>query len=160
MPTRKKALKNTSEEYARILDIVQRYAIQNTGVAFSVKKHGSSNTDVCTQSTFKTIDCIRAIFGSSLAKELLPYNHQDATWEFKATGLISNANFNAKKLSLLLFINNRSVECSPLKRAIETVYATYLPKGSHPFIYLSLDIKSQNVDVNVHPTKKEVYMGD
>jgi DNA mismatch repair protein MLH1 len=45
-----------------------------------------------------------------------------------------------------------------LKKMIENVYITLLPKGSHPFIYLSLEINPQNVDVNVHPTKREVSL--
>jgi DNA mismatch repair protein MLH1 len=51
---------------------------------------------------------------------------------------------------------DRAVECSSLKRNLEAVYNAYLPKQTHPFMYLSLMIKSQNVDVNVHPTKSEV----
>ena len=37
------------------------------------------------------------------------------------------------------------------------VYASYLPKGSYPFAYMSLKIAPQNLDVNVHPTKHEVF---
>lgn len=43
-----------------------------------------------------------------------------------------------------------------LKLALEQVYSIYLPKGSHPFIYINLLLESSNVDVNVHPTKHEV----
>lgn len=46
---------------------------------------------------------------------------------------------------------------SALRKAIELVYSSYLPKGSHPFLYMSLEISPQNVDVNVHPTKHEVH---
>lgn len=56
----------------------------------------------------------------------------------------------------MLFINHRSVESSAIKKAIEQTYAQFLPKGGHPFIYLSLEIDPQRVDVNVHPTKREV----
>ncbi|KAG7246128.1 hypothetical protein CRUP_014527, partial [Coryphaenoides rupestris] len=38
-----------------------------------------------------------------------------------------------------------------------TVYAAYLPKNTHPFLYLSLEIAPHNIDVNVHPTKHEVH---
>lgn len=48
------------------------------------------------------------------------------------------------------------VECSALKRAIEIVYAATLPKASKPFIYMSIILPPEHVDVNVHPTKKEV----
>ena len=57
---------------------------------------------------------------------------------------------------LLLFINHRSVESSTLKKAVEQTYATFLPKGGHPFAYINLEIDPQRVDVNVHPTKREV----
>uniref|UniRef100_A0A8C0E4Y2 MutL homolog 1 n=1 Tax=Balaenoptera musculus TaxID=9771 RepID=A0A8C0E4Y2_BALMU len=72
-------------------------------------------------------------------------------------GYISNANYSVKKCIFLLFINHRLVESASLRKAIETVYAAYLPKNTHPFLYLSLEISPQNVDVNVHPTKHEVH---
>ncbi|XP_030350066.1 DNA mismatch repair protein Mlh1 isoform X8 [Strigops habroptila] len=59
--------------------------------------------------------------------------------------------------SLGMLLADRLVESAALRKAIETVYAAYLPKGTHPFLYLSLEIVPQNVDVNVHPTKHEVH---
>lgn len=49
------------------------------------------------------------------------------------------------------------MESPAIKKAVEEVYANYLPKNSHPFLYLSLQMAPQNVDVNVHPTKKIVH---
>ncbi len=72
-------------------------------------------------------------------------------------GWISGANWSSKRTTLLCFINNRLVDCPLLKRSIEALYATLLPKGGHPWIYLSITINPANVDVNVHPTKKEVH---
>ena len=51
---------------------------------------------------------------------------------------------------------DRSVEATSLKRALEQVYTTFLPKGGHPFIYMSVLIEPHRVDVNIHPTKREV----
>eukprot|EP00959_Pyramimonas_sp_CCMP1952_P266327 5568135-Pyramimonas_sp.AAC.1 len=48
------------------------------------------------------------------------------------------------------------VECPPLKHACERVYARLLPKADKPFLFMSLNLPPAHVDVNVHPTKKEV----
>src|SRR5699024_14951 len=61
-----------------------------------------------------------------------------------------------KKTAILLFINHRAVESTSVKRAIEQTYSAFLPKGGHPFVYIDLEIEPHRVDVNVHPTKREV----
>ena len=156
MASRRKAFRSPSEEYAKILEIVGRYAIHCSGVAFSCKKHGESAMSISTPSNASTVDSIRQIHGSAVANELMEFQVSDEKWGFNAAGWASNANYHVKKTAILLFINHRSVESSAIKKAIEQTYAAYLPKGGHPFIYLSLDIDPQRVDVNVHPTKREV----
>ncbi|KAI7898874.1 histidine kinase-like ATPase [Cokeromyces recurvatus] len=156
VPTRRKALKSISDEYNRILDIVSRYAIHNSGVSFSCRKQGATIADIQTSNGSTIIDNIRQLHGS-VASELLHVAKSVDELNFKLEGYISNANYNTKRMTLLLFINHRAVESSSIKRAIDAIYALLLPKGSHPFIYLSLEIDPKNVDVNVHPTKKEVH---
>uniref|UniRef100_A0A8B9ZKH2 DNA mismatch repair protein MLH1 n=1 Tax=Anas platyrhynchos TaxID=8839 RepID=A0A8B9ZKH2_ANAPL len=155
--TRRKALKNPSEEYAKILEVVGRYAIHNSGISFSVKKQGDTVSDVRTLTNASTVDNIRSIFGNAVSRELIEVGCEDANLAFKMKGYITNANYSVKKSVFLLFINHRLVESTALRKAIETVYAAYLPKSMHPFLYLSLEIAPKNVDVNVHPTKHEVH---
>uniref|UniRef100_A0A8C8ATU3 DNA mismatch repair protein MLH1 n=1 Tax=Otus sunia TaxID=257818 RepID=A0A8C8ATU3_9STRI len=155
--TRRKALKNPNEEYAKILEVVSRYAIHNSGISFSAKKQGDTVSDVRTLSNASTVDNIRSIFGNAVSRELIEVGCEDASLAFKMKGYITNANYSVKKCIFLLFINHRLVESAALRKAIETVYAAYLPKSTHPFLYLSLEIAPQNVDVNVHPTKHEVH---
>ncbi|ORZ03903.1 histidine kinase-like ATPase [Syncephalastrum racemosum] len=157
VPTRRKALKSASEEYNRILDVVSRYAIHNASVSFSCKKHGNMVADVQTPSNASVVDNIKQIYGASVANELLHMERSFPTLDFKMDAYISNANYNVKRLNLLLFINHRLVESTAVKKMIENVYAPLLPKGSHPFVYISLEINPRNVDVNVHPTKREVH---
>ncbi|XP_028715854.1 DNA mismatch repair protein Mlh1 isoform X1 [Peromyscus leucopus] len=155
--TRRKALKNPSEEYGKILEVVGRYSIHNSGISFSVKKQGETVADIRTLPNATTVDNIRSIFGNAVSRELIEVGCEDKTLAFKMNGYISNANYSVKKCIFLLFINHRLVESAALRKAIETVYAAYLPKNTHPFLYLSLEISPQNVDVNVHPTKHEVH---
>nr|KAJ3423002.1 DNA mismatch repair protein [Polyrhizophydium stewartii] len=156
VPIRRKTFTNLAEEYTRVLEVVQRYAIHNSRVGFSCKKHSAQVADLQTASNASKLDNIRAVFGNNVARELIEFEFESVRWQFKATGHISNANFNTKRFTLLLFINNRLVESPAVKKSLEALYAKYLPKGTHPFVYLSLELNPETVDVNVHPTKRHV----
>ncbi|OZJ05941.1 hypothetical protein BZG36_01261 [Bifiguratus adelaidae] len=157
VPSRRKALKNASEEYNRILDIVSRYAVHNAGIAFTCKKHGSTSSDLNTSSAASTIDLIRTVYGSSVATELVHVKERVEKLDLDIEAYVTNGNYHVKKMSMLLFINHRAVESQNIKRNIEQVYSTILPRNTHPFVYISLNLKPEHVDVNVHPTKREVH---
>ena len=70
---------------------------------------------------------------------------------FSVKGHISNANYSNKRGICIIFINHRLVECQSIKKVIEAVYNEVLPKHTHPFLYLSILMPPQHVDVNVHP---------
>ncbi|KAE8149308.1 DNA mismatch repair protein Mlh1 [Aspergillus avenaceus] len=156
VPTRRRAFRSASEEYAKILDVVGRYAVHCSGVAFSCRKHGDSGVSVSTPVAANTIDRIRQIHGSAVANELVEFKTEDQNLGFRSSGYVTNANYHVKRTVILLFINHRSVESTAVKRAIEQTYSNFLPKGGHPFAYIDLEIEPQRVDVNVHPTKREV----
>ncbi|KAH8912237.1 DNA mismatch repair protein MutL [Coniochaeta sp. PMI_546] len=156
VPTRRRAFRSASDEYNKIIDMVGRYAVHCSHVAFSCKKHGESSASIAIQTNASVVDRIRQIYGGSVANELIEYSTADDRWGFKANGWATNANYNIKKTTFLLFINHRCVESSNIRKAIEQTYSAFLPKNGHPFVYLSLEIDPQRVDVNVHPTKREV----
>ncbi|KAJ5747404.1 uncharacterized protein N7511_009100 [Penicillium nucicola] len=156
VPTRRRAFRSASEEYAKILDVVGRYAVHCHGVAFSCRKHGDSGVSISTPASASTVDRIRQIHGSAVANELVDFNCEDKKFGFQSSGLATNANYHVKKTVILLFINHRAVESTTFKRAVEQTYSAFLPKGGHPFVYLDLEIEPNRVDVNVHPTKREV----
>ncbi|PVD30065.1 hypothetical protein C0Q70_09326 [Pomacea canaliculata] len=156
VPTRRKALRSPAEEHSRIVEVVSRYAIHNASVGFTLKKQGESMADVRTPPGSSQSDNIRTVFGASIARELLEIDHEVKKLSVKMHGLVSNANYSMKKSVFLLFINHRLVDSSALRKAIDSVYQTYLPKGTHPFYLLQVSTP-QNVDVNVHPTKQEVH---
>lgn len=156
-PTRRSAMKSVAEEYGKLLQVVQSYAIDNAGVAISCSKGTECGAELRTLREHSTTDVVRQVYGASLARELLPVEGAESSVGLTVRGLVSNANHSAKKLTFLLFINKRLVESSSLRRAVEEAYAACLPKGGHPFVYLSLRLPPTALDVNVHPTKREVF---
>ncbi|KAL2853689.1 DNA mismatch repair protein MutL [Aspergillus pseudodeflectus] len=156
VPTRRRAFRSVSEEYAKVLDVVGRYAVHCSGVAFSCRKHGDAGVSISTTAASSRMDRIRQIHGSAVANELVEFSVKDDKLGFSSSGLATNANYHVRRTTILLFINHRSVESTAIKRAVEQTYSTFLPKGGHPFVYLDIEIEPHRLDVNVHPTKREV----
>jgi DNA mismatch repair protein MLH1 len=156
VPTRRRAFRSSSEEYAKIIDMVGKYAVHCKGVAFSCKKHGDAGAGLAVPAQASVKDRIRMVHNSATANELIEFELKNDQYGFKTEGLVSNANHSSKKTTFLLFINHRAVDSSAIKKAVEQTYSVFLPKGGKPFIYLSLEIDPARVDVNVHPTKREV----
>ncbi|KAK4721542.1 hypothetical protein R3W88_011775 [Solanum pinnatisectum] len=161
MAARRKTLQNSADDYPKIVDLISRFAIHHTHVSFSCRKHGAGRADVHTIATSSRLDAIRSVYGVSVARNLMNIKVSDTgplNSVFKMDGFISNSNYIAKKIIMVLFINDRLVDCGALKRAIEIVYTATLPKASKPFIYMSIILPPEHVDVNIHPTKREVSL--
>lgn len=157
VPQRRNALKAPNEEFQRIYDVVSKYAIHNSNIAFLLKKHGEKNT-IRTSGNGDRLENIRLIYGSNFIPDIVDVDLEEEQMRFKMTSSVTTGNFNTMKKGIfLLFINNRLVESQNLKSAIDSIYANILPRGMHPFVYISLELDPSNVDVNVHPTKHEVH---
>lgn len=159
VPSRLKALRAPGDEFVRVLDVIGRYSVHTENVGFSLKKFGDSNYSLVTRPNLSLKERIRIVFGSDIANSLVPLEigSLDQYQVVNIHGQITDLNFNNKKsIQPVFFVNNRLVSNDPLKRAIYSTINHFLPKGYKPFVYLSIDIKPENVDVNVHPTKREV----
>jgi DNA mismatch repair protein MLH1 len=165
LPTRLRGLRPAGEEYRAIVDVVTRYSIKYHHVAFVCRRlpEGSATgravakgADVRTVSDSSAKENIRAAFGAFVGQELLDFDLDLAECGIKARGIATNPGFSMKKGIFILFINGRLVECGPLKRAIECSYSPFLPKGGHSFVFLDVIMRAADIDVNVHPNKKEV----
>ncbi|GAA98976.1 hypothetical protein E5Q_05664 [Mixia osmundae IAM 14324] len=174
IPTRLRALKSASDEYARILDVLGKYAIQNASVSISCRKVGAREWDLNTglpasvsilsdatssqtqQDLSQQSDVIGGIYGQAIKKELVEVSLQEDTLALSAHGWFSGLNFSAKKAVYVIFVNNRLVESRSIRKSLEIFYAPLLPKGGFPFVYISLMLDPATIDVNVHPTKSEV----
>lgn len=156
VPQRKQSFKSPNDEYQRILDVVSKYSVHNSKIGFTLLKQGEAIT-LRTPCNSNSEANIRIIYGNEVASELKSVEGENELLQFKMSGLTTSVNYSSKKFTFLLFINHRLVESTALKNAITQVYAAFLPKGNHPFVYLDLQIEPNNVDVNIHPTKHEVH---
>ncbi|XP_076678391.1 DNA mismatch repair ATPase Mlh1 [Andrena cerasifolii] len=154
--TRRKALSNTTEEFNKITDVVTKYAIHNPTVGFVLKKHNEITPQIRTPHNSTKMSNARILYGNQVYRELLEVELTDESYKFRMHALMTNPNYTSKRMVFLLFINNRLVESSSIRKMLEELYTFYLPKRTHPWCYISLEIHPQNVDVNVHPTKYEV----
>lgn len=169
-PLRKTSM-SASDEYARIYDVVTRYALHFAGVAFNLKKLGENKADVSTKKTNTHKDNIRELFGTSIARDLIPIDFTVGEGEeifgpvpstgiaFKLSGFVSGPTASPKKSIFVLFINNRLVNLPSLKKFLESQYSTLMAKSAS-FMYLSLHIHPTKIDVNLHPSKQEVGLID
>lgn len=133
-----------------------------------VPLQGEARSDLHTLPSASHLDVIRGLFGPDLAASLLPVNltggsgdvGDDVTLDgpmgFVTQGYVSNLTYLGRKSVLVLFINGRPVEQGQLRRAIEAVYTAQNPKANKPWVFLDLKLPPRHVEVNMHPTKKEV----
>ncbi|WEJ94952.1 DNA mismatch repair protein Mlh1 [Yamadazyma tenuis] len=166
LPSRLSSIRSRNDEYLKILDVVGKYAVNSDGVGFSLKKHGDFQHALMTRPGMPLKERIRMVYGAECSNQLLDLevNGDDTEGQYldkfgmvKVKGAITNCNFNyRKKMQSIFFINQRLVSCDPLRRAIHSIYSIFLPKGFQPFVYISLELKPEILDVNIHPTKREV----
>jgi len=156
IPSRKKIMKNTQEEHTRVVNLIKKYSINNSAASFILKKQGETTPEVHTPGSLTPRDVITLIYGADVGKELKEVVIKSDRFEIEMTGYFSSTNYNCKKTMFILFINNRLVESKSLKTGLEQIYSKYLPKGTHPFIFIRLLVHPRNIDVNIHPTKSEV----
>jgi DNA mismatch repair protein MLH1 len=179
MLNRRLAFSNHNDEHQRVVDVVVKYAVHygDKHISFTCKKPKSQSPDfhLSANTSISTLHAIQIAYGAALAKELLLLSdfstsdtissRYDCTLQttkadvlnYTVHGYLSNSNFSKKKGIFILFINNRLVESQNIKKLIESVYNEFLPKNTYPFVYLSICLPPEHVDVNVHPTKKEVH---
>ena len=154
-PVRQKFLKSERTELAAIAEILQSIAIANPDVSIVLISEGK--TPVKTSGSDDLLCTLTEIYSNSIAGELKKINKTDELAKLHASGYCSTPDFTrSSKKSIYVFVNNRVVKCPVILKAIDTAYKNMLPAGKYPFVCLNLDIPPSDVDVNVHPTKKEV----
>lgn len=155
IPVRLKFLKNPNTEFSNIQELVQNLALSHPAVAFELKKNGKTVLKTTGQNNL--LQCIKEVFSQEVADNLKEVLKTDELSCLKLSGFVSKPDYTrSSKKNYHLFINGRTVKCPVFQRAVDIAYKSLIASGKYPFVILNLEIPASDVDVNVHPTKKEV----
>ncbi len=154
LPARLKFLKSQKTEFAYINELIQTLALVHTNVAFELKNNGK--TIIKTTGQGDTLQVLKEVFSEDIAKNLREVFKTDKMSGLKISGFVSTPDYTrASKKDYYMYVNSRMVKCPIFQKSIDTAYKSLI--GSrYPFIILNLEVPPEDVDVNVHPTKKEV----
>jgi DNA mismatch repair protein MutL len=154
-PARKKFLKGERAEYVSIAEAITTISLAYPEVAFKLSKDGKEVFDYPSCSHLK--ERFQSTHHREWIKHLLPL-----TVERRGViihGYIGKAELSrTNRTGQLFFINKRPVKSLPLSYALQRAYDGLLPQKHFPVAVLFLEIDPATVDVNIHPTKREVRL--
>ena len=155
LPARLKFLKSSNTEFSYIQELVQSIALAHPQCSLELKKNGKQALKTSGQNNL--LQTIKEVYSSDVVANLKEVFKTDQLSNLKISGYVSTPDYTrSSKKSYHIYINSRTVKCPVFQKAIDTAYKSLIANGKYPFVVLNLEIPPADVDVNVHPTKKEV----
>jgi DNA mismatch repair protein MutL len=155
-PVRRKFLKSERSEDKKIKDKFIQIGLVHPDKEFLLKQN---NQKIFHLTPENQRERIISLFGKNMESNLLDVKLDRGG--IKAKGYISNPDFyRSNRSGQFLFINKRPVEIKYLSFLLKKCYDELLPHGAHPWCFLFVEIDPKYIDVNVHPTKKEIKFLD
>ena len=154
LPARLKFLKSAKTEFSYINELIQSVAVIHPEIAFELKNNGK--TMLKTTGTGNQLQTVKEIFGNDISKNLREVLNTDRISNLKISGYASTPDYTrASKKDYHTYVNRRTVKCPIFQKAIDMVYRDLIG-SKYPFVILNLELPPEDVDVNVHPAKREV----
>ena len=159
IPVRLKFMKNQKTELSHIQDFVQSIAISHPEISFTLKNNNNELLRTTGSNDLEVV--LSEVYNKGISKELNVVDATDAGAGMILSGVVSNPAFTkSNRKSIFIFVNGRIIKCPIIYKAIDNAYSDLIPNGKYPFCVLSLILPSSDVDVNVHPQKREVRYKD
>lgn len=152
-PARRKFLKTAMTEASHVGDLVTRLALSHPEVSFRFINNGQVKLHTSGNGNLK--DVIYHIYGREIASNLIEVDFERKGIHitgYLGKSLISRGNRNFENY----FVDGRYIKSSIISKAIEDGYKDFTMQHKYPFVVLYLDVDTEHVDVNVHPTKMDV----
>ena len=153
VPARRKFLRADQTELVHIRQMFIVYALAHPEVGWRLVVDGREAMRLAAGASLA--DRLRDIVGAELSRQLRPVGikRHDVSVHGYA-GLPAAA--RQDRTEQYIFVNGRPASAPAIYHAINEGYHTLMPPGRHAPIFLFIDVDPEQVDVNVHPTKKEV----
>ena len=160
-PARLKFMKSERAESAAITDAVKRLAMAHADIAFTLINGGRTTLRAPTLGDDGQAQLARLgrIMGDDFMADALPVAAERGDLRCEGFAALPTLH-RANTLMQFLFVNGRPVRDKLLVGAVRAAYGDLVPQGRRPLLALFLDLPSDQVDVNVHPTKAEVRFRD
>ncbi len=153
VPARRKFLKSERTESGHIINCVRLYALACPATSFALYEDGREvfRSPACTS----LAERVSEIFGRQAAEGLIPIDVAEGG--LRLTGLIGPPGVSrATRHDMVAFVNTRPVESRTVNGALMESYRESVPQGRYPVAFVFLECGPSEVDVNVHPAKREV----
>ncbi len=156
-PARRKFLSSDSAEARRIIDFASRIALSYPDIRFNLIN--STKQVFATNGKGDILSNIVNIYGADISKALIPVNMSEDNFTIK--GFVSDPGSTLSSRNRQVFcINGRIVSSQIIDKAIDMAYKERLFAGRYPVAFLFIAIPPDKLDVNIHPTKKEIRFDD
>jgi DNA mismatch repair protein MutL len=169
-PARLKFMKRASTEVAHIQEWVENLALGHPHVQWELRLQDRTVLKTTGKMTpllstdgegLKTssllVSATQQVFKLSAEVPLIPFAAEDASAGFAMSGVLGPPDqTKSTKRWMVVMVNQRIIRCPLLLKAIESAFETLLPHGRYPIAVLQLTLPAEQIDVNVHPTKREI----
>lgn len=154
-PARLKHLRSGAYENSLVQDVVVRFAMSHPEIAFVFKSDDKEALRTSGQGNL--LEVIYQVWGREVAEGSIPVDFSD--YDYRVTGYIVKPNITrASRNYMHVFINGRMVRTYRLYKGILDGYEDFIVKGRNPLVVLNIEMDTQLVDVNVHPSKWEIRL--
>ena len=158
VPARRKFLKSDNVEASHIVRLCKLYAMALPNLRLRLSE--DSREIFSSEGGVGVMERIRAIYGAPMADAMIELPESRARGMSLYGAVLKPGESFATGRGISLFINSRPVDCKAAFLALKDAYAQLVPKGRYPAAFLFLDMNPRDVDVNVHPAKREVRLKD
>ena len=156
-PARAKFLKNDAAESSLVIELMSRIALTHPEIRFRMDS-GSSNV-FTTQGKGDLLAAIIAVYKERDYRDLVPISRE--TKGMRVFGYISKpALSRPSRRNQYFFVNVRVVESKVMEKGLMSGYKERLFQGRYPIAFIFLETDPADLDVNIHPNKKEVRFGN